>query len=152
MVPNLVNGEPSKSAASRAEPVVVEDAVRALRSRSPQESLGLSNKSGLMKAFLQAAAGALLLLAVLTVGPYLYEKTFPSAKSEKQTPANQSDSASKPADKPEEPAKKKAELAKEAPKEVPKNFEKTIGEGGVKKGDPKIDRNPFNTKDDLVPK
>jgi len=141
MVPNMVNGEASKSATARSESVGVADAVRKLRSRSPQESLGLSDSSGLLKPFLQATVITVLVLGALTAGPYLYEQAYPTPKPEKKGQPSQSDQATKPVDKPEDQnPKKTAELPKEKSKDIPPDFaKKQLGEGGVKKGEPNID-------------
>jgi hypothetical protein len=154
MKPNLVNGEPSKGTATASARSNVADAVRMLSARSPQESLGL-DQSGLLRAFLQATVGCLVVFAALTLGPYFYERAFPTpAKAAKQAPAEEAEAkVPPPAATPPGPNAnaKKQDTAKEPDKTLTKkDLPGLLKETGTKTGTPKL-ADPFSSKiDDLL--
>lgn len=51
--------------------------IQQLRGRRPQEVLGLVAQSGLAQACFVSSLGTLVLLAILTAGPYAWGKMFP---------------------------------------------------------------------------
>lgn len=168
MQSNLPNGEVSKG--SHAAPVPtrgaletpgIADTLRQLRSQTPSESLGLASQSGLFKASIQAGVVIGVLFALLTVGPYLYEKSKGGAKKEEPAPAEKADgdkAAPQPAAQPTNPTSpdtggKQATV----PSPVGKNNGKDdilnkLGESGTKTGNPKL-KDPFKAgggDDDLL--
>lgn len=142
MPSNLVNGEPSKSQPAAPTSTVLTETLRQVRAMSPEESLGVKETSGLMKPFIQAFVVTLILFTALTIGPYFYEKAFPTApKAQKEKPAEAAAVAPKPPEGDNTAKKSDGPPAKVAGK---KDINDTLGESGVKKGTP---ANPFDTKE-----
>lgn len=147
---------PNHSPKSRPEPAAdgpdVSDVLRQLRNRSPEESLGVNAQHGLWNSTLWAFGIIAVLFALLTVGPYLYERQFPSAAAksdkiaddkEKKEPSN----TTPPNTDPNTVVKKDPEQLKIPPKVVGKKEPVDVmGEGGTKKANPK--NNPLDRKDD----
>lgn len=63
----------SEGGATAAE---LNDFIRQLRGRRPHEVLGMVAQSGLMQATLVATIGCIGLIALLTIGPYAWNKLF----------------------------------------------------------------------------
>ncbi len=140
MKPNFVNGEPSKgsSAVATRSGASVTDALRALSSRSPQESLGL-NQSGLLTAFLQALVGALVLMAILTFGPWLYERSKPASSDRQAEPEKTDASLPPPRVVTPDASAKKSDDPKALEKSgalTKKDLPKLLKEDEIKKGSP----------------
>ena len=66
------NGQPTRSTV--AESPTLYESLSRFRNQSPSESLGLPSGNNLAKPFLQAAVITAVLFALLTVGPYFYDK------------------------------------------------------------------------------
>ena len=157
MTPNLLNGEPPAGpSAGTASSIDVADALRVMRSRSPEESLGVKTHRGLLKSSVQAGIITAILFAALTAGPYAWGKVFPPAPkgqkpataettTPKDTPATSPTSATSP-----EAVAKKSPDAPTVPGKTPgkKDFTDVLGESGSKKGSP---ADPFGKgADDLL--
>lgn len=63
------------------------DFIRQLRGRRPQEVLGMVAQSGLMQATLVATIGCIGLMALLTVGPYAWSKLVSGEPEKADKPA-----------------------------------------------------------------
>lgn len=150
MNPNHMNGKSAKGqSADSAATVNATDALRAVRTRSPQEALGLNSGSGLLQASLVATAITVVVLAALTAGPYLYERQYPTVKPGKVVPPEitPDTTASTPTTPQTGPDKKtpvdpKVAGKTPAPK---KDILDVLGESGKKSGTPV---NPLDKKDD----
>lgn len=119
-----------------------------LRGRRPQEVLGIVAGNGLTRGIVVASAWTIGLIAVFTVGPYLWPKMFPV---EKKAVAQDVTPAAKPAEgKPAEPAPATPAAASPATPEAPeKDALKKLGIGEARPADPKS--NPLENKvDDLL--
>jgi hypothetical protein len=157
MTPNRVNGEVSKgqSTSQANTSAVIAEALRAMRNRSPEESLGLNGESGLMTSSLIAFAGIFLILLALTLVPYLLDKSFSSPpKQPNPTPANGTEViVPSPATTAESPSSNPATAAKNPPDtskgpSKKKDFPDHLGENGVKNANPKV--NPLDKKEDDI--
>ena len=155
MTPNRVNGEVPKgqSATQPSTGAVIADALRTMRNRSPEESLGLNGESGLMTSSLIAFGGIFLILLALTLVPYLLDKSFSSPpKQPNPTPADGTEvivpspatTAESPSSNPGAVAKNPSDTSKSPSKK--KDFPDHLGENGVKNANPKT--NPLDKKDD----
>jgi len=135
------------------------DPRRHVRSQTPQESLGLSGKSGLFKASVQAGIIFAIGFAVLTFIPFLLE----SAKGTKATvnanpaaaPGDQpADTSPSTAPQPSTPTTPKTDTTTKTPTnaKIPGKDDilNKLGETGTKTGSPKS-KDPFkaNGDDDL---
>ncbi|MCE9567707.1 MAG: hypothetical protein K8U57_37375 [Planctomycetes bacterium] len=126
------------------------DPRRHVRSQTPQESLGLSGKSGLFKASLQASVLFAIVFGVLTFIPFMLEgaKKNTATATPVVPPADKTDEASpntapQPTPKPEGTPKTPTN-----PKISPKDdYLIKSGESGTKTGSPKT-KDPFKTNDD----
>jgi hypothetical protein len=161
MTPNLVNGEISKgqSANQAGTSAVIADALRAMRNRSPEESLGLTGESGLMKSSLIAFGAIFLVLLGLTLVPYLLDKSLPPGPKQPNTaPANGPEvvapsaaaTPDSPLPNPGAVAKNPADGAKDTAKGQPKKKDllDKLGETGTKTASPKV--NPLDKKEDDI--
>jgi hypothetical protein len=100
------------------------DFLQRMKGKGPRESLGETAPTALGWAFVQATIGCIVLMAVLTVGPYLYSKnSSPAEKPAARAPEQ--------ADKPDT-AKNDTKLP-----ETPKTGDKT---GGTATADNKKDK------------
>lgn len=151
MTPNHLNGErPAGKSSGAASTLDVADALRAMRSRSPEESLGVKGEPGLLKSSVQAGVVTAVLFALLTAGPYAMAKMFPPApKTTKPTTADTpapKDAPATPSTAPETVAKKTPETPA-VPGKTPAKGDilNKLGETGTKKGTPS---DPFNKADD----
>ena len=128
------------AAASTAE---LRDFVRSLKGRSPQEVMGIVSSSALAQAMVGATVATVALIAVLTVGPYMYYGP-PKAKAAKPEPAVAAT----------EPSKSSGDSAKgsnssDTPSEEDiKKASKAMGLDETKTADPK--KNPLDTFDKLL--
>jgi hypothetical protein len=158
MIQDHPNGEAPKNSAqlarseSSASASVIE-ALRQLRNRSPEEMLGVNSKSGLRTACLQATAGAVAIILLLTIIPYFVAKAE-KKNAAPETPAKEvapepreSASPTTPATKtePDKVAKKNSGTDPEKPLKKKELIDK-LGESGVKTGKPSL--NPLDKKDD----
>ncbi len=159
MIPTIPNGEPQKgqSSVARREPPVRTETAPQPRTQSPQESLGLSARAGLVKASIQAGIGFVVLFAGLTVGPYFWEKSQASTEAA-PAPAEKSDTP--PAGQPPvAPAPSSPDPA--APGKLPPagvtagakvpgkgDIVDKLGENGTKVAPTKV--NPLDKKDDDI--
>ncbi|WP_020475128.1 hypothetical protein [Zavarzinella formosa] len=160
MKPNLVNGDTSggEPAGLRSSPAVSPDvsaALRVLRNRSPEESLGVNTKNSLLRASIQAGIVTGVLFAALTIVPYVLAKVFPPAPKEvKQTPAETETTAptTAPASTTKETAPTQtAKKTPDGPAVPPKTAGKkdimdVLGETGAKPSNPRV--NPLDKKED----
>lgn len=91
MVPTIPNGEPQKGQSSATRASVPGSAHSA-------QAFGPSGGSGLLKASIQAGIGFAIVIAVLTFGPYFWEKSHATTNAS-PTPAEKGDapSANQPA-------------------------------------------------------
>lgn len=126
------------------------------RTHSPQESLGLSTRSGLFKASVQAGVGFVVLFAGLTVGPYFWEKSQAGAKASSPAPAEKAGppAAGQPA---VAPAPSTPDTGGKLPAGSPTAGGKVpgkgdivdkLGENGTKTAPAKV--NPLDKKDDDI--
>jgi len=145
---------------ARPAPGAREELLDGLKGKGPREVLGAIAPTRLGWAMLQATVGCLLLMAVLTVGPYLLAK-HPSGDAKAAKPADKTDDASpakiepapdpaaskKTTEKPE--TKPSAAESKKDQGKPPKDILDKLKENDVKKDKPK---DPFGTsKDDDLP-
>lgn len=115
----------------------IREFVGQLRSKRPQEMLGVVAHSGLAQSIGVSAVGFLLLIALLTVGPYAWGKVFgtaPKAKPEVAAKEAPDESADQAADK-DAAATKDASTAEGQELDAAAAAEK-MGEAGVKEGVP----------------
>lgn len=152
MKPKHFNGEAPKAASDAKPTKDVDEALRFMRSRTPQESLGLKNDNYLTWAFLVSTAGAVVVIGLLTAVPYFWEKMYPSTPvAQKPATADGPESGPAPAEATSMPATEtnaknpsgKADTAK-SPKK--KDLLDALGESGVKTAKPSV--NPLDKKDD----
>ena len=72
MTPNHLNGErPAGKSPGASSTLDVADALRAMRSRSPEESLGVKGEPGLLKSSIQAGVVTAVLFALLGTGLWI---------------------------------------------------------------------------------
>ena len=154
MIPNSPNGEATKTTLAGPRTSAgfsnVADSLRHLRSQTPEESLGLSGESGLLKPFLLATAITAILLAILTAIPYfLAKQSDPTTKQVQPAPEVpeaapaapvQNDPSKTPAVTPPVPGKTSTPKSKD--------LVDILGESGTKKANPKV--NPLDKKDDDI--
>jgi|GEM_PF-477584 len=80
MTPN--NGNPSAKPVPRSNLAAsageLNEFLQHLRGKTPQEILGAITQSGLARAFVQATIGAVVLVVVFTIVPFLIAKQFPA--------------------------------------------------------------------------
>ena len=127
-----------------------------LRSNSPDEVLGAMNQASLTQGIIMASAVTVVLLVVLTIGPYLLGSGSPkkkgakpaaAAQNKEQSPAAAQDAADENAAAGDDSATAKAGAGGD-PKANAKAL-KNLGVDDVKKSNPK--KNPFeNAADDLL--
>ena len=125
-----------------------------VRGNSPDEVLGAMNQASLTQGIVMASAVTVVLLAVLTIGPYLLgsgsqkkkgTKPAAAAQNKEQTPAAAQDAADGNAAAGDDSATAKAGAGGDPKAKALKN----LGVDDVKKSDPK--KNPFeNSADDLL--
>lgn len=148
MTPTPPNGEfqNGQHPATRTEP-------QAPPAHSAQESLGLTANNGLFKASLQAGVGFAFLLAGLTFGPYLWDKSHAATKAPAPAPAkSDAPAASQPPTAPP-PSASEPKAASGAPTAIGKPPAKgdildKLGENGTKTAPAKV--NPLDKKDDDI--
>jgi len=99
-----------------------------MKGKGPRESLGATAPSRLGVAFIQATLGCIVLMAVLTVGPYLYSK---NSSAEEKPSARAADTGDKV------DAAKNDPKAPETPKTTDKPGDKA---GGTATADSKKDK------------
>lgn len=151
MASKLIKSDIPASSNGTPMPTDVSDMLRQLRSRSPQESLGVSEQSGLGRSFIQATIITAIVFALLTLGPYFYEKAYPPAPKQAKTHANENPENANPT--PSNPsadntAKKGPETLTTQPKVAgKKDILDVLGESGTKSGTPK-GGNPLDRKED----
>lgn len=145
---------------SRPLHTISEDRLADLKGKGPREVLNGVAPPRLGMALLQSTVGTLAVMAVLTVGPYLWSQVV-SSEAKKATPTNQpvkqdSADATKPEQKPTEakPSDKKPATAdnKKDQTQPAKDVLNKLKENDVKKDKPK---DPFGTNsnlDDLLDK
>lgn len=130
----------------------VNDYLKHMRERDPQELLGVDAQSGLVRATIQATVISVIALAALTVGPYWWEKLTPPSKPAEQareTPkAENKDVATK--SEPTKPATPEPAKTAENKKEpVSKDALDKLGVNESKTASPKV--NPLEkSSDDLL--
>ena len=127
-----------------------------VRGNSPDEVLGAMNQASLTQGIVMASAVTVVLLAVLTIGPYLLGSGSPkkkgakpaaAAQNKEQTPAASQETTDGNAAAGDDSATAKANAGGD-PKVNAKAL-KNLGVDDVKKSDPK--KNPFeNAADDLL--
>ena len=125
---------------------------------SPQESLGLAARGGLVAASVQAAIGFAVLFAALTFGPYFWEKshaaTKPGAPEKGDAPvaAQPSTPVAPPPSTPDPSAAKLppagAPVAGKQPAAKGGDLLDKLGESGTKAAPAKV--NPLDKKDDDI--
>lgn len=140
------NGRTRTAAPSNGVPAAdVSDAMRELRSRSPQESLGVNAQKGLWTAFLQATVVIAVLFCGWTAMAYFADRNAPAP--EKADKKDQKDNTNNNNAPPVQPAEEG--VAKKDGPAIPKGKKEigdVLGETGTKKGNPKF--NPLDRKDD----
>lgn len=131
----------------------VTDFLRRLQGKDPQEFLEVSSDNTLGRAIVQATVASVLLLMLLTVGPYLWGQIFPDAPPKGESAKQAEKAAPKEAPKSEAPAAetsapaKTADSAKKPP--VSKDALDKLGVTDTKTSSPKV--NPLEkSADDLL--
>lgn len=144
MTPTIPNGEaPRNTHAATAE------APHQLRARTPQESLGLAVESGLLRACIQAGVVTVVLLAALTVGPYLWDRQFPPAAKSGPPAKAETATTPEPPTAPDPTPKKSPTPPAEASKSPNKSeIVGKLGENVAKPASPSV--NPLDKKDDDI--
>ena len=128
------------AAASTAE---LRDFVRSLKGRSPQEVMGIVSSSALAQAMIGSTIATVALIAVLTVGPYMFFGA-PKAKSSKPEANAAATEPSKPAG---DTAKGTNSSGTPSEEDI-KKASKAMGLDETKAADPK--KNPLDTFDKLL--
>jgi hypothetical protein len=164
MQPKLANGETpnGRHPTSPVESPKLTETLRQLRSQTPSEALGLAGRNGLFKASIQAGLIIGVLFALLTVGPYFYEKSKAGAKNEDAAPAEkpEGDKVASPTSPPRPSTPTPTDSSSKQPttpstggKMDPKDdLLGKLGESGTKSGSPKL-KDPFKAgggDDDLL--
>ena len=139
----MVSGARRLSTDAAATTAELRDFVRSLKGRSPQEVMGIVASNALTHAMIGSAIATTALIAVLTVGPYIYYGP-PKAKSSK--PVASASAAQPEATRPSDSTK-----ATDTPSEEDiKKATKAMGLDETKTADPK--KNPLDNFDNLLDK
>ncbi len=118
------------------------DFVRNLKGRSPQEVMGIVSSSALAQAVIGSTIGSIVLIGVLTIGPYVWYGP-PKAKAAKPVAAVESEPTKV------EPTKSANSSGTPSEEDV-KKASKAMGLDETKMADPK--KNPLDTFDNLLDK
>lgn len=142
------DGQPTKAGVKRLSAdaalttAELRDFVRSLKGRSPQEVMGIVSSSALAQAVIGSTIGSVVLIGVLTIGPYVWYGP-PKAKVAKPTAAAEPE--------PAKPEASKTATASDTPSEEDvKKASKAMGLDETKMADPK--KNPLDTFDNLLDK
>lgn len=129
-----------------------------MRGKSPREVLGAVAESGLARGMITSAIGALVIIVVFTVGPFLLKKipadTAPSATTGPRTEAARAEPKSTQAAARKEPAGTESHLEGDALQKSPleeadiEKASEAMGIGETKVADPK--KNPLDRKLDSL--